>query len=455
MAYNFRDYNPNQILLLPPSLDDWLPLKHPARFIHHIVDSLDLSALRGRHREDGHGCAAYNPAMMLKILFYAYCVGVPSSRKIAQKLIDDVAFRWLAAGNSPDFRTIAAFRRRHLGAVKELFVQVLLHCKQAGLVSVGVVALDGTKVAANAALDRNRTWEKLDAQEKALRAEIEKLLAKAEAADKDEDDRFGDGSGDGLPEIDSAEQMLRMIQRAKAELEAQARERAMEQQDKLDARAREEAESGRKKRGRKPANPETTVEPEAKANLTDPESRIQKTRQGFVQGYNAQVVASADQIVVACDVVNEQNDMAQLVPMIEAAEANLYEIGEEPGVVLADAGYCSEENLEKVAKSGWPEACVATRKDWKQRQAEESPPRGRIPKGLSHRDRMARKLRTKAGKALYRLRGQIVEPVFGQMKDCRGLTRFLLRGIEKVKAEFGLWCLTHNLLKLQRTLAMS
>jgi len=454
MGYNFRDYTPGQIQLLPPSLDDWLPQQHLARFIHHIVDSLDLSPLMRMYRDDGHGRSAYHPAMMLKVLLYAYCVGVPSSRKIAQKLVDDVAFRWLATGNLPDFRSIATFRRRHLDTLKDLFVQVLLHCKQAGLVQAGVVALDGTKIKANAALDRNRTWEKLEAQETELRQRIEQLLAGAETTDADEDRRFGDTVGDGLPEVKTATDMLGRVRRAKAELEAQARARAEEQQAKLDERKHEEAESGRKKRGRKPAKADPTVEPEAKANITDPDSRIQKTRQGYVQGYNAQVVASSDQIIVACDVVKDQNDVAQLLPMIEVSEANLYEIGEEPGTVLADAGYCSEENLSTVAEPGWPEVLVATKKDHKQRNQKDPAPRGPIPNGLNSRDRMTRKLKTKAAKALYKMRGQIVEAVFGQVKDCRKLAQFLLRGLPKVQGEFRLMCLTHNLLKMWRASAV-
>jgi transposase len=450
MAYNFRKFDPHQLLLLPPNLDDWLPQQHLARFLADVVANLDLKPLLRRYRPSGQGGAAFSPAMMLRVLLYAYCVGVPSSRKIAQALIDDVAFRWLAAGNRPDFRTIATFRRQHLKCLKPLFLQVLLLCKQAGLVKVGIVALDGTKVAANAALDRNRTWEKLTAKEQALLAEVELMLKRAESTDKEEDDRFGDDSGDGLPKIDSAHERLALIRRAKAELEAQAREAAREQEDALKDREQEEKESGKSKRGRKPKPVSAEVEAEAKANLTDPESRIMKTRRGYVQGYNAQAAVSTDQIVVACDVVQDCNDFGQLKPMVELTEANLYEIGEEPGKLLADAGYCSENNLEYLARPGAPDPYVAVKKDHKQRVDDEPAPRGRLPKNQTQRQRMERKLKTKAGKAFYKLRGQIVEAVFGQIKDCRKLSRFLLRGLEKVKGEFELWSLTHNLLKLYR-----
>lgn len=450
MPYNFRKFDPHQLLLLPPNLDDWLPQQHLARFLADVVANLDLKPLLRRYRPSGQGGAAFSPEMMLRVLLYAYCVGVPSSRKIAQALIDDVAFRWLAAGNRPDFRTIATFRRQHLKCLKPLFLQVLLLCKQAGLVKVGIVALDGTKVAANAALDRNRTWEKLTAREQALLAEVESMLKRAESTDRDEDARFGDDSGDGLPKVSTAHERLALIRRAKAELEAQAREAAREQEDALKEREREEKESGKSKRGRKPKPVSAEVEAEAKANLTDPESRIMKTRKGYVQGYNAQAAVSEDQIIVACDVVQDCNDFGQLKPMVELAEANLYEIGEEPGKLLADAGYCSENNLEYMARPGAPDPYVAVKKDHKQREDDESAPRGRMPKNLTQRQRMERKLRTKAGKALYKLRGQIVEAVFGQIKDCRKLTRFLLRGLDKVKGEFELWSLTHNLLKLYR-----
>jgi transposase len=450
MAYNFRDYNPHQLLLLAPNLDDWLPQKHLARFLSDVVNALDLKPFLRRYRDNGQGGSAFNPVMMLKVLLYAYCVGLPSSRKIAQALIDDVAFRWLAANNRPDFRTIAAFRRQHLPDLKPVFLQVLLLCKQAGMVKVGIVALDGTKVAANAALDRNRTWEKLTAQEKALMAEVDSMVRRAESTDKDENERFGDDSGDGLPNIDSAKQRMEVIRRAKAELEAQAKERAKEKEAEFKEREREEKQTGKKKPGRKPQPVNEKVENEAKANLTDPESRIMKTRKGFIQGYNAQAVVSEDQIIVASRVVQDCNDFAQLKPMVELAEVNLHEIGEEPGKVLADAGYCSEDNLEYMSAPGAPDPYIAVKKDSKQRAEDESAPRGRTPNHLSQRQRMARKLKTKAGKALYKLRGQIVEAIFGQIKDCRKLVRFLLRGLELVEGEFDLWCLTHNLLKLYR-----
>ncbi len=294
-------------------------------------------------------------------------------------------------------------------------------CKQAGMVRVGGVALDGTKVVANAAMDRNRTWEKLSEQEKALMVEVESLLGRAEATDKNEDDRFGDDSGDGLPKVTTAKERLALIRRAKVELEAQARERAREQEAALKEREQAERESGKKKRGRTPKPPDEKVEDAAKANLTDPESRIMKTRKGFIQGYNAQAVVSQDQIVVACDVVQECNDFGQLAPMVESAEANLHEIGEEPGKILADAGYCSEDNLEHMARPGAPDPYIAVKKDHKQRAEVEPAPRGRPPKNLTHRQRMERKLKTKAGKAMYKLRGRSWRRCSGRSRTADGL----------------------------------
>jgi len=449
--FNFRPYNPKQGYLLPPSLDDWLPENHLVRFISDAVDSMDLRKFYRFYRANGQGSAAYHPVMMVKVLLYAYCVGMPSSRKIAKGLVDDVALRWLAAGNTPDFRTISEFRRQHSKMLESLFMQVLLLCGRAGLAKVGIVALDGTKVRANASLAKNRKYSRLASEEKELLQTVERLLREAQEVDEQEDGIYGSRHGDELPEeLATVKKRLRKILEAKAQLEAEAKARELEQKEKIEARSREEEETGKKKRGRKPKDPDESVDDSAKANITDPESRIQKTRHGHIQGYNAQAMVSEDQIVVACDVVQDANDFHQLVPMVESTKDNLKNIDEECGLVLADAGYCSEENLEYLSEPESPNALVATKKDHKQRNDTEPPPRGRIPKDSGLRDLMDRKLRTTVGRALYGMRSYIVEPVFGQMKACRNLKRFLLRGLEKVKGEFSLWCITHNLLKLYR-----
>lgn len=264
---------------------------------------MDLRKFYRFYRANGQGSAAYHPVMMVKVLLYAYCVGMPSSRKIAKGLVDDVALRWLAAGNTPDFRTISEFRRQHLKRLESLFMQVLLLCGRAGLAKVGIVALDGTKVRANASLAKNRKYSRLASEEKELLQTVERLLREAQEVDEQEDGIYGSRRGDELPEeLSTVKKRLRRLREAKAQLEAEAKARALEQKEKIEARSREEEETG-KKRGRKPKDPDESVDDSAKANITDPESRIQKTRHGHIQGYNAQAMVSEDQIVVACDVV--------------------------------------------------------------------------------------------------------------------------------------------------------
>ena len=437
MNYNFRSYNPEQPYLLPPSLDDWLPQDHLARFISETVDQMDLSALITAYRANGQGSAAYHPAMMVKILLYAYCMGIPSSRKIAKALVDDVAFRWLAAGNFPDFRTISEFRKRHLRALQDLFPQILLLCKASGLVKAGIIALDGTKVKANASLSRNKTYEQLSKQEKRLKEKLEALLEQAEKTDQEEDRLYGSKRGDELPEdLSTAEKRLAKIKEAKKYLEARKK-----------AEAKKSKES-HKKHGRKSQKPDDTVKPETKVNMTDSESRIQKTSKGYIQGYNAQAVATEDQIVIACDVVNEANDIHQLKPMLEQAQQNLSEIDVYAKTVLADAGYCSDDNLEYLESKDEINALVSTRKEQEMRKAESG------SKNIRHRsDRykaMDRNLQNPVSRYIYGFRKRIIEPVFGQMKHCQGFSGFLLRGLEKVKNEFTLWCSAHNILKLYR-----
>ncbi len=426
MHYNFRSYNPRQSYLLPPSLDEWLPQEHLARFISEVVDSLDLSEIKRYYRANGQGNAAYHPSMMVKVLLYAYCVGIPSSRKIAKALIDDVAFRWLAAGNFPDFRTISEFRRRHLKALMNLFSRVLLLCKEAGLVKAGIIALDGTKVKANASIDKNRTYESLMEEEKELREKVEELLKSAEQIDNEEDQLYGDKRGDELPEeLNTVEKRLKRIKEAK---------RILEDRHKMETRKRADKSL------------ESEVNPKSKINMTDTDSRIQKSAKGYLQGYNAQAVVTEDQVIVACGVTNEANDVHQFIPMVEAAKEELRELGEEPTTVLADAGYCTEANLEYVESQEEIEYLIAPGKESKLGK-------GCNSKRKCHSERrkqMARALKKPVNRFIYGFRKIMVEPVFGQIKRCQGLGKFLLRGMEKVRGEFTLWCITHNLLKLYR-----
>lgn len=446
MGYNFFPYDQDQLYLMPPSIGDWVGEGSLARFVSEVVERLDgdkkLAAFYAGYREDGKGAGGYHPRMLVKVLVYGYCCGLTSSRRIAHALEDHVAFRYLSANQCPDFRTVSDFRKDHLAELEGLFVDVLRLCQAAGLAKMGRVALDGRKVAANAALDQNRDKE-------AIAREVRRILAEAEQIDAEEDERYGaDSRGDELPEdFRTKESRLKRLEEARTRLEEEERQAHQAQEDKIKAREQEEQASGRKKRGRKPKPPEAVVDTEAKANLTDPESRILKTRRGWLQGYNGQAMADCDsQVIVAQSLTQAENDVNQLAPLLEACGQ---QAGRRPEEVLADAGYWSEENARLQDEE--TELFIATTKDWKQRKAqrERGTPRGRIPKGATAKERMERKLLTQRGRAAYRQRGGTIEAVFGQMA-MRGLNRFLLRGVAKVKAEWSLWCTTHNLLKLWR-----
>jgi len=427
MAKTYKTYLPEQDLLLPPSLREWLPENHLAYCVSDVVDQLDLSAIESVYEEEDRGQPPYHPRMMTKILVYGYCVGVYSSRRIQKRLVEDVAFRVLAAGNQPDFRTIADFRKLHLPALEELFQQVLRLVLEVGALKLGSVALDGSKVKGNASKHKAMSYGRMEESEKRLREEVRKLLQQAEAADEEEDQRYGrDRRGDELPEeLQRRETRIARIQEAKKALEERAREKAAH-----DSKDRKEA---------KP-------EPKAQYNFTDPESRIMKGPDEFVQGYNTQVaVEPLLQLIVGQTVTQATNDKRQMVPLIEAIEE---QSGQRPEEVLADSGYCSEENLKYLAKRRMA-GYVATEK---QKHGERNEPcqRGPLPKDASRVERMARKLKTKVGAAIYARRKCIVEPVFGQIKQARGFRQFLLRGLEKVQGEWALICMTHNLLKFHK-----
>ena len=446
MGYNIKTYNHNQPFLLPPTLQEWLPEKELAWFILEIVGQLDLSAFYKRYRLDGQGSAAYDPKIMVTLLIYAYCLGERSSRKIESHCVHDISFRVITANQLPDHATISRFRREHLKLIEDLFVQVLRLCASAGLVKVGVVALDGTKMKANASLAANRN-------KKQLTEEVEKIMAEAEAKDAEEDARLGTKREEGElpPELWDRKSRLARLQECKARIETEDALEQQEYKDKMKLRDEKETETGQKLRGRKPKPPDESP-PERKANATDPDSRIMKSSKGFVQGYNGQAVATENQIIIAAAVTQQENDVRQLHPMLGLAKKYMVAAGLDAalGTVLGDAGYFSEENLCAPTEA---ELLIATTKDWKQRKAlrEQPSPRGRIPNDMSLRDRMERKLLTKRGRALYKKRGKTIEPIFGQVKDGRGIDRFLLRGVEGVDGEWMLICATHNLLKLFRS----
>ena len=442
----FKAYSPDQLLLLPPSLKDWLPEDHLAYFVSDLVDELDLCEIEKSYETERRGQPAYHPRMMTKLLVYAYCVGVPSSRKIEAKTYEDVAFRVLAAGAHPDHDTIAEFRKRHLKALSGLFVDVLLLCKEAGLVKLGHVALDGTKVKANASKHKAMSYSRMCEKEEELVREVEYLLKKAQATDEEEDRRYGKGKrGDELPEeLRFREGRLKRIREAKEALEREAKAKA-----RAEGKVDENDKPKPPKRGRAPKTPAGVPKPKAQRNFTDPESRIMKdsTTKGFIQGYNSQVAVDAkSQVIVAAEVTSEPNDKKQVSPMVNQIEENL---GEKPKELSADCGYYSEANVTDL-ETEEIEAFIAPEKK-KHTDADAPAPRGRPPKGLSVKDRMVRKLRTKRGRRKYGLRKEVVEPVFGQIKQVRGFRQYLLRGLENVRCEWRLICLGHNLLKLFRS----
>ena len=432
MGKSYRPYYPDEELLLPPSLRDWLPENHLAYFVSDVADNLDLSGMDAVYGNEKRGQPPYDPLMMTKVLLYGYCVGVFSSRRIERRLVEDIAFRVLAAGNQPNFRTISDFRKIHLVTLEGLFEQVLKIALEAGAMKVGRVAVDGTKVKANASKHKAMSYDRMLEKEKQLKAEVKQLLAQAEAADAAEDQQYGkDRRGDELPaELQRRESRIKKIQEAKRAIERRAHDKAAaEGADSQQARPKDKDQY----------------------NFTDPQSRIMKGADGFVQAYNAQAAVEPKlQLIVGQTVTQAANDKEQLIPMLATMEE---QSGQRPDDILADSGYCSEKNLEALDSEENPErrvdGYIATERQ-KHDEYKESCPKGPLPKEASRVDRMRRKLRTKAGKAVYAARKAIVEPVFGQIKQARGFRQFLLRGIDKVRGEWSLVCLTHNILKMYR-----
>jgi len=497
---SFRPWNPEQTLLLPPSPVDWLPENHLVFFLLDLAGELDLEEIHAVYRQkDSRGEKAYEPRMMVVLLLYAYCVGLPSSRKIEKACWEDAAFRVLTGNQQPDHSRISDFRRRHLPALAGLFVQVLRLCQKAGLVSLGQVALDGTKVKANASKHKAMSHERMLKSERQLEGEMRALLRKAEIIDGQEDGQYGkDQRGDELPEeLQRRSNRLEWIRKAKAELEAEAAAaKAAQRNDEAEA-AEQDAEASearvdeprskraaRRSRGaRKRADdaqklamekaeaaglelstvaaaeadpsamPQRTLptdaagnpKPQAQRNFTDPDSHILKGSDGWIQGYNAQAAVDSDhQVIVAIGVSNQPSDAVHLLPMLERIQSNT---GQWPDALIADAGYCSTANLEACEERGL-EAYISTSRQ--QHGQRPRPSRGRAPRDLDARGLMERKLRSKAGQAVYAVRKTVVEPVFGQIKGARGLDRFRLRGLEQVNGEWALMATTHNLLKLFR-----
>jgi transposase len=408
---------------------EWLPEDHLVYFVSDVVDQLDLSAIHVVYEKEKRGQPPYDPRLMTKLLVFGYCSGVFSSRRIQKQLREDIPFKVLAAGNEPDFRTISDFRKIHIGALEKLCGQVLAMALECGAIKLGRVSLDGTKLKANASKHQAMSYGRMKEEQQQLKEEVKQLLAAAEAADEQEDRQYGSQRGDELPEeLRRRETRLAKIKKAKKVLEQRAR-------DKAAAEGKNVAE----------AKPEDKDQ----YNFTDPESRIMKGADGIVQGYNAQAAAEPKLLLIGGQSVTEAaNDKQQLVPMVELIEQ---QSGQRPEAILADNGYCSEQNLEHLESAGQPEGriegFIAT---GKQKHGEHRLPakRGPLPQGATKVERMKRKLQTKVGRASYAARKCVVEPVFGQIKQARGFRQFLLRGKEKVKGEWALLCLTHNVLRL-------
>jgi len=463
MSKTFRPWKIDEPQFLPPTAQDFVAKDHLARFMVSLVtEELDLTEITASYLGE-KGQPPFHPAMMTALLLYAYCCGIYSSRRIAKACRERVDFMSIVALDPPDFRTLCEFRKRHLKALSRLFVQVLKLCDKAGLVKLGHVAFDGTKIKANASKHKAMSYERMAARAAQLDAEVAKWFAAAEAADSKEDKIHGpDKQGDEMPEwVADKARRAEKIRAAKAELEAEARA-AAEAKAKAEAEAEEKRKTeGRKKPGKPAAPPSPEPAPKAQKNFTDPESRIMKSRDGFVQAYNAQAAVDAQaQIIVAQDVTQSAVDCGQLVPMVDAVEKNL---GRKPEQASADSGYCSEANLEAL-ESRHVDGYVATgrAKDATKDEiaieaidacaATNSPQPTKPPTRV---EAMRAKIKAGGHSSPYRLRKQLPEPVFGQIKQARGFREFLMRGLEKVQAEWALICTAHNILKLTQGRSLS
>ncbi|WP_264599265.1 IS1182 family transposase [Rhodoblastus acidophilus] len=442
MSKTFRPWKIDQTQLLPAAVSDYVPADHLAHFVVALVrESLDLSEIVGAYKS-ALGQPPFDPRLMTALLLYAYCSGLYSSRRIAKACVERVDFMMIVAHDGPDFRTIADFRKRHLTALANLFLQVLKLAQKAGLAKLGHVALDGTKIKANASKHKAMSYERMKAREAELQAEVDGWLAAAEAADADEDKLHGASRrGDETPDwIADKQKRLAKIREAKQALEEEAAAVAAAKAEAERAAEEKRQAENRKRSAPRPSPPSNEPAPKAQRNFTDPDSRVLLTKDGFIQGYNAQAaVDGAAQIIVAHGLTQSMSDCPQLVPLVDQAIANF---GRKPREVSADAGYCSEANLAALAERK-VEAYVATGRA--KRPAEVT---RRIGGALTQK--MRQKLKRAGHRSRYRLRKQIVEPVFGQIKQARGFRQFLLRGLHAVKAEWALICTAHNITKLAK-----
>jgi transposase len=458
---NYRQWDAEQNCQVPVSPRNALPEDDLVFFLIDLIPQMDLTPFHQYYSRELRGQPPFDVTMMVTLLVYAYSVGVCSSRKIAAACERNLAFRAIVGNDPPDFRTISDFRRIHLAAFRHLFLEVLRLAGALGMVKLGNLSTDGTKMGANASRHKAMSYGYMTKEIERLRREIDKLLEQAEQVDAAQDAALGSRRGDELPEeLKRREQRLAKIQEAKARLETEARAKAEEEQRRRDEeRARREAD-GRRHRGKEPAPIDPTPEDKAQTNFTDPEARIMKqSNKGFDYSYNAQaVVDGAEQVIVAAEVTSAANDKQQAVPMAQAALNNLGAAGIErpkgangmavPIVNTADTGYFSEKAVETLETMGIDPHVATGRQKHHEERVEPEPAAPSAEATIE--EKMRYKLRTAAGKALYAARKHIVEPVFGMTKSARGIRRFLLRGMEKVSAEWQLICLTHNLLKIWR-----
>ncbi|MCB0311010.1 MAG: IS1182 family transposase [Bdellovibrionales bacterium] len=430
MTKKFRDWSPEQSFLLPPSVQDFVPAEHISHFIRDLVkEELDLGVILNEYPEE-RGYPPYDPRMMTAILLYSYSQGIYSSRKIARACAERLDFMAVSAMNQPDYRTVSKFRKRHLSALGGLFVQVLNLCKQAGLVKLGHVALDGSKVKANASKRRSKSYSHLRAQERVLREEVSSWFTKADAVDAQEDELYGqESNGDEIPEwMGNKALRLQRIREAR---------KSLENKDRKEREDREKAE----KKGKKPpskAKKRDKPTDSRKYNFTDPDSEMLKTRDGFIQGYNTQVAVDIESyVIVSSDVCNARNDLDQLIPTLDQIENNL---GKKARELSADAGYCSEENLKELQM-----------RKVRGYIALGSGPPGEREKRIEPHSlvyQMSQRLKRGGKRSRYRFRKMTVEPVFGVIKSARGFQQFFLRGLQEVKNEWLMVCTAHNLHKL-------
>ncbi len=448
MGKTYRSWDPDQTYLLPPSPQDWLPEDDMVYFVLDTVRDLNLRAITGKYESgDGRGFPPFHPRMMVTLLLYSYTQGVFSSRRIMKRCERDAAYRVIIQADVPNFRTISDFRKLHLAELESLFVQVLGLCQKAGLVKLGHVSLDGTKIKANASRHKAMSYGRMKEEEKRLRQEIRELLSRAEATDAEEDERYGfDRRGDELPkELSRRKDRLKKIRQARKALENEAKSAAEAERKRREEEDRKRGDKPR--RGRQRQDVKEVPEDKAQYHFTDPETSIMKANnKGFDQCGNAQAAVDREnQVIVAADVTNEPNDKKQFKPMVKQAKQN---VGRDKHIdkLSSDSGYFSEDNV-KWAERRNLDVYVATGR-LKHNQQVPPHPRGRPPAGLTVKERMARKLRTKKGRETYAERKWISEPVFGQIKRGLGFTQFLLNGIAKMRGEWRMVCMAHNLRKL-------